>query len=139
MNREIFVNVKEAQIVIEAWREEYNERRPHSALGYLTPTEYGACCNLRSGTPSLRLQRPGAQKGKTLSLQPVQKMGGSQSNKYNFLMLAAYTAFDILPALILVGILPADFWVYLLFILAVIGSATYNYVILTKIQEMEQK
>jgi putative transposase len=29
--------MKEAQIVIEKWRVEYNTRRPHSALGYRPP------------------------------------------------------------------------------------------------------
>jgi putative transposase len=34
LNGEIFYSLKEAQIVIEKWRVEYNTRRPHSALGY---------------------------------------------------------------------------------------------------------
>ena len=42
LNREIFRNVLEAQIIIECWREEYNRYRPHSSLGYLTPEEYAA-------------------------------------------------------------------------------------------------
>ena len=29
-----------AQVVVEAWRIEYNTYRPHSALGGLTPAEY---------------------------------------------------------------------------------------------------
>jgi putative transposase len=37
LNGEIFYSLKEAQIVIEKWREEYNTRRPHSALGYRPP------------------------------------------------------------------------------------------------------
>jgi transposase InsO family protein len=37
LNGEIFYSLKEAQIVIEKWRVEYNTRRPHSALGYRTP------------------------------------------------------------------------------------------------------
>ena len=34
---EIFYSLKEAQVVIEQWRVEYNTRRPHSALGYRPP------------------------------------------------------------------------------------------------------
>lgn len=30
----------DAKIVIEDWRRHYNETRPHSSLGYLTPTEF---------------------------------------------------------------------------------------------------
>ncbi|MGH7744453.1 MAG: IS3 family transposase [Candidatus Dormibacteria bacterium] len=37
LNGEIFYSLKEAQVVIEKWREEYNTRRPHSALGYRPP------------------------------------------------------------------------------------------------------
>ena len=33
LNGEIFYSLKEAQIVIEKWRVEYNTSRPHSALG----------------------------------------------------------------------------------------------------------
>jgi len=29
---------------IEAWRVDYNQRRPHSALGRLTPNEYAETC-----------------------------------------------------------------------------------------------
>jgi len=32
LNGEIFYSLKEAQIVIEKWRVEYNTKRPHSAL-----------------------------------------------------------------------------------------------------------
>jgi putative transposase len=35
--REIFYTLKEAKILIEGWRREYNEFRPHSSLGYRAP------------------------------------------------------------------------------------------------------
>ena len=44
LNREIFRNGLEAQIVIENWREEYNRYRPHSSLEYLTPEEFAGRC-----------------------------------------------------------------------------------------------
>ena len=37
LNQEIFYSLKEAQIVIEQWRNHYNTQRPHSALGYRPP------------------------------------------------------------------------------------------------------
>jgi hypothetical protein len=37
LNGEIFYTLKEAQILIERWRQEYNRVRPHSALGYRPP------------------------------------------------------------------------------------------------------
>jgi len=35
LNGEIFYSLKEAQVVIEQWRVEYNTKRPHSATGHL--------------------------------------------------------------------------------------------------------
>jgi putative transposase len=40
LNRELFGNLHEARVILESWRVEYNERRPHSAIGYRTPSEY---------------------------------------------------------------------------------------------------
>ena len=37
LNGEIFYSLAEAWIVIESWRQHYNTRRPHSALGYKPP------------------------------------------------------------------------------------------------------
>ena len=37
LNREIFTTLTEAKILIEQWRREYNQVRPHSALGYRPP------------------------------------------------------------------------------------------------------
>ena len=40
LNMEWFRSRAEAVVVIEAWRRHYNEVRPHSSLGYLTPNEF---------------------------------------------------------------------------------------------------
>ena len=40
LSMEYFRNRLEARVVIEQWRRHYNEVRPHSALGYLTPAQY---------------------------------------------------------------------------------------------------
>jgi len=37
LNGEIFYTVNEAKILIEQWRQHYNEVRPHSSLGYKPP------------------------------------------------------------------------------------------------------
>lgn len=37
LNGEIFYSLKEAQILIEDWREHYNMVRPHSSIGYRPP------------------------------------------------------------------------------------------------------
>ena len=37
MKLEIFYSLKEAQVVIGAWKDHYNRVRPHSSLGYWPP------------------------------------------------------------------------------------------------------
>ena len=37
LNGEIFYSLKEAQIIIEGWRQHYNTVRPHASLGYRPP------------------------------------------------------------------------------------------------------
>jgi len=37
LNGEIFYSLKEAQVVIEQWRDHYNTHHPRSALGYRSP------------------------------------------------------------------------------------------------------
>ncbi len=37
LKREIFYSLREAQVVIAAWRDHYNRIRPHSSLGYRPP------------------------------------------------------------------------------------------------------
>lgn len=53
LERELFGSLTEAQVVIEQWRLYYNAERPHSSLGYKTPSEFGGrridCWQLRSG------------------------------------------------------------------------------------------
>jgi len=44
LNREIFHSVKEAKAIVEDWRLEYNNHRPHSGLGYMTPAAFAAEC-----------------------------------------------------------------------------------------------
>ena len=40
LSMEWFRNRVDAKVTIENWRRHYNEVRPHSSLGYLTPWEY---------------------------------------------------------------------------------------------------
>ena len=45
LNREIFTTLTEAKVLIEQWRKEYNQVRPHSSLGYRPPTPEAAMVN----------------------------------------------------------------------------------------------
>jgi transposase InsO family protein len=49
LGQEVFGSLLEAQVVIEDWRKEYNEHRPHSALGYETPAAFAARCKAPGG------------------------------------------------------------------------------------------
>lgn len=42
LDAESFANLREARILIELYRWEYNTQRPHSSLKYRTPAEVGA-------------------------------------------------------------------------------------------------
>jgi putative transposase len=40
LNETLFSSLQHARAVLEAWRRDFNEVRPHSSLGYLTPRAY---------------------------------------------------------------------------------------------------
>jgi putative transposase len=42
LNEYVFSTLAEARTIIEAWRQDYNQLRPHSSLGALTPSEFAA-------------------------------------------------------------------------------------------------
>lgn len=44
LNTNWFLSLDDAQDKIEAWRQDYNNFRPHSSLGNLTPMEYAGTC-----------------------------------------------------------------------------------------------
>ena len=44
LNENWFTNLKDAREKIEQWRQDYNQKRPHSSLQYRTPMEFAALC-----------------------------------------------------------------------------------------------
>ena len=42
LNETLFRSLPHARAVLEAWRSDYNEERPHSKLGWLTPRAYAS-------------------------------------------------------------------------------------------------
>jgi transposase InsO family protein len=44
LNRNHWTTLREARVVIGDFKDDHNHRHRHSALGYLTPAEYGAQC-----------------------------------------------------------------------------------------------
>lgn len=52
LNEHWFLSLGDARQIIEAWRQDYNHARPHSALGYRTPEE------VRRATDETAITRP---------------------------------------------------------------------------------
>ena len=52
---------------LDAWREQYNGERPHSALGYLTPAAFAAACRVEPHSATLR----GARRDEKEALESV--------------------------------------------------------------------
>ena len=48
LNDNWFSSLYEAKILIEQWRNDYNNVRPHSSLGYISPTEFANNCFLNN-------------------------------------------------------------------------------------------
>ncbi len=46
LNETLFSSLAEARETLEAWQEDYNTNRPHSALGNLTPREFAEKTNM---------------------------------------------------------------------------------------------
>ena len=40
LNEHWFLDMADARATVEAWRNRYNDRRPHGSLGKISPTEY---------------------------------------------------------------------------------------------------
>jgi putative transposase len=55
LNREIFTTLLEAKVLVEAWRREYNEIRPHSSLGYRPPAPRVIMPEYRQPTTTLHV------------------------------------------------------------------------------------
>jgi putative transposase len=51
LNQHWFLSLDDAQEVIEGWRDDYNQQRPHSALGDRPPAEFA---NFQGGMPPLK-------------------------------------------------------------------------------------
>ena len=58
LNEHFFFGLTEARHLIEAWRQDYNQLRPHSSLGALAPAEYA---NRQGGGPPEQAQGSAAR------------------------------------------------------------------------------
>jgi len=42
LNETLFTSLAQARVALGCWRADYNDARPHSQLGWKTPTEYAS-------------------------------------------------------------------------------------------------
>ncbi len=47
LNETLFTSLAQARVALRCWRADYNDARPHSQLGWKTPSEFAATCNPR--------------------------------------------------------------------------------------------
>lgn len=81
LNAHWFLSLEDAAKKIETWRTEYNQYRPHSSLGDLTPTEFvEASLGLKTRNDS-HLQVPRLRKVKAETAKKVSKPSRKLSNK----------------------------------------------------------
>jgi putative transposase len=70
LNAELFADLREAKTLAATWQSEYNHRRPHSSLGYLSPAAFAAKCSegrqsLGALPPNPRLLSPPVEEAET--------------------------------------------------------------------------
>lgn len=58
LNTNWFLHLAEARRIVESWRQDYNEQRPHSALAYRTPQEFAALFSAGAAQPISQNQEP---------------------------------------------------------------------------------
>ena len=71
LNRELFGTLTEARVILESWRVDTNERRPHSALGYQTPGEFARGASKFGLLPASGLLPPKFAKINQTSFYPI--------------------------------------------------------------------
>jgi putative transposase len=64
LNEHWFVALDRAREIIETWRRDYNEARPHSGLGQRTPAEFAAAASPLGGCDEERIEQQHNQKVK---------------------------------------------------------------------------
>ena len=78
LNGEIFYTLREAKVLIERWREHYNQVRPHSSLGYRPPAPEAILVAgiLGGSAPEPPASKPQPEStGKTAAYLPARSVG----------------------------------------------------------------
>ena len=87
LSLEWFRSRDEAKVLIESWRRHFNEVRPHSSLGYMTPNEFVASIT-SNAAPVTATERTAAVLGASALRSVAQPLGHGQTQKAE---VAAYS------------------------------------------------
>ena len=87
LSLEWFRSRPEAKVLIETWRRHFNEVRPHSSLGYMTPNEFVASITTNAA-PVTATERTAAVCGASALRSVAQPLGHGQTQKAE---VAAYS------------------------------------------------
>lgn len=69
---EVFESIPAARRLTAAWKDEYNNHRPHSSLGYRTPSQFASQCAASASVAALpSLQQHTAEASSSTITQPV--------------------------------------------------------------------
>ena len=75
LDRELFLGLDEARYVLDQWRNAYNHRRPHSGIGWQTPTASAVSMNDADITfPSATLADPPVEAAPLPPAQPASNL-----------------------------------------------------------------
>ncbi len=80
LSLEWFRSRPEAKVLIETWRRHFNEVRPHSSLGYMTPNEFVASITTNAA-PVTATERTAAVCGASALRSVAQPLGHGQTQK----------------------------------------------------------
>ncbi|MER9508796.1 transposase, partial [Mesorhizobium sp. M0579] len=58
LNETLFSTLTQARAAIDLWKEDYNQNRPHSALGNITPIEFAIKMALENRPHEVRNETP---------------------------------------------------------------------------------
>ena len=77
LNETLFTSLAQARVALGCWRADYNDARPHSRLGWKTPSEFAVTCHPRRDL-ALRYVEGSAPAPVATTAQPGKSNGRSE-------------------------------------------------------------
>lgn len=84
LNAYLFDSLNEVRIMCEEWRQDYNQERPHKALGYRSPVNYLNQWKNNTNSQSAALSTPASGNHPKIEAQPVVDKAAANEKKVTF-------------------------------------------------------